>query len=168
MKVTLSSIYLMLKNSFYYGEFEYPVKSGDWYKGAYPPLITKELFDRVQQKLVIPFAKAKWGSKTFTFRDLLLCGNCGASFTAEDKYRKRKVGDPKYHIYYHCSRRRDPDCPEPYVTEEKLIKELVRYINFTAMAHPQMIKYTEKLKFSMEQYKKMRDQILLVCSAPSK
>ncbi len=29
------------------------------------------------------------------------------------------------------------------------------------MAHPQMIHYTEKLKFSMEQYKKMRDQTLL-------
>ncbi|MCL4354835.1 MAG: recombinase family protein [Patescibacteria group bacterium] len=160
-KVTLSSIYLMLKNPFYYGEFEYPVKSGTWYKGAYQPLTTKELFNKVQHKLIIPFAKAKWGSKEFTFKNLLICGSCGASFTAEDKYRKRKIGDPKYHVYYHCSRKRDPECPEPYVTEEKLTKELVKYINFTAMAHPQMIHYTEKLKFSMEQYKKMRDQVLL-------
>lgn len=45
--------------------------------------------------------------------------------------------------------------------EEKLIRELIRYINFTTIAHPQMIHYTEKLKFSMEQYKKMREQILL-------
>lgn len=160
-KVPLSLIYLMLKNPFYYGKFEYPVGSGNWYKGSYPPLTTKEMFNKVQKQLIIPFPKAKWGSKTFTFKDLLICGSCGASFTAEDKYRKRKFRDPKYHVYYHCTKRRDPDCQEPYVTEEKLIKELVRYVNFTSIAHPQMIQSTEKLKFSMEQYKKLRDEILL-------
>lgn len=87
--------------------------------------------------------------------------SCGTNFVGEDKYRKRKTRDPVYHIYYHCTKRRDPDCNEPYVTEEKLIKELVRYVNFTSMAHPQMITYTDKLIFNMEQYKKVRDQILL-------
>lgn len=92
---------------------------------------------------------------------LIVCGSCGAVFTAEDKFRKRKVGESKYHIYYHCTRRRDPNCPEPYVTEEKLVKGLIRYIDFTSMAHPQMIHYTEKLKFNMEQYKKVRDEVFL-------
>lgn len=160
-KVTLSSIYLMLKNSFYYGMFEYPVKSGIWYKGSHQPLTTKEIFDKVQRNLIIPFQKAKWGSKTFTFKDLAVCGSCGAVFVAEDKYRKSKFREPKYHVYYHCTRRRDPDCPEPYVTEEKLVKELVRYINFTTMAHPQMIRYTEKVKFGMEQYQKLRNEIFI-------
>lgn len=160
-KVGLSLIYLMLKNPFYYGEFEYPINSGTWYQGSHPPLITKEIFKQVQKQLIIPFHKAKWGSKTFTFKDLLICGSCGASFIGEDRYRQRKIGDPKYHIYYHCTKRRDPNCKEPYVPEEKLIRELIRYINFTTIAHPQMIHYTEKLKFSMEQYKKMREQILL-------
>lgn len=160
-KVTLSSIYLMLKNPFYYGEFKYPLNSGNWYKGSHQPLIAKEIFEQVQKQLVIPFTKAKWGSKTFTFKDLLLCGSCGATFIGEDKFRHRKFRDPQYHIYYHCTKIRDPNCKEPYVTEQKLIKELVRYVNFTSMAHPQMIKPTEKIKFSMEQYKKMRDQILL-------
>jgi len=72
-----------------------------------------------------------------------------------------KFRDPKYHVYYHCARKRDPNCQEPYVTEEKLVKELVRYVNFTSMAHPQMIYYTEKLKFNMEQYKKVRDEVFL-------
>lgn len=94
-KVGLSLIYLMLKNPFYYGEFEYPVNSGNWYRGSHPPLITKEIFNKVQKQLVIPFHKAKWGSKTFTFKDLLICGSCGASFIGEDRYRQRKIGDPK-------------------------------------------------------------------------
>ncbi len=161
VQIYLSSIYLMLKNPFYYGEFEYPVKSGNWYKGSHPPLTTKEIFEKVQKKLIIPFPKAKWGSKTFTFKDLLICGSCGTSFTAQDKYRKRKFRDPRYHIYYNCTKTRDPNCQEPYVTEEKLIKELIKYVNFTSMAHPQMIKYTEQIKLDMEQYKKIRDEILL-------
>lgn len=160
-QIHLASLYLMFKNPFYYGEFEYPLGSGNWYKGSHQPLTTKEIFDQVQKQLIIPFKKAKWGSKTFTFKDLLLCGSCGTTFIGEDKNRKRKFREPVYHIYYHCTKRRDPECIEPYVTEQKLIKELVRYVNFTSMAHPQMIKPTEKLKLGMEQYKKMRDQILL-------
>jgi len=158
--VTLSQIYAMLKNPFYYGEFEYPVGTGNWYKGQHKPLVTREIFDRVQKQLVVP-QKAKWGSKTFTFKELFKCATCGASVIGEDRYRKRKWSHPRYHIYYHCTRQRRYDCPERFITEEKLIKELIRYVQFTHMAHPQTIKYTERLKQNMQEYKKVRDTILL-------
>lgn len=29
------------------------------------------------------------------------------------------------HIYYHCNRIKKYDCPEPYITEEELIKQLI-------------------------------------------
>jgi len=160
-KVTLSQIYLMLRNPFYYGKFEYPVGSGNWYKGAHKPLIAKELFDAAGKQLIIPFKKAKWGSKTFTFKGLFLCASCGASIIGEDKYRKRKVLDPVYHIYYHCSKRKDEDCPEPYLTEEKLVKSLNQYVHFLYMIQPQKIRYNEKLKISIEKYKQVRETILL-------
>lgn len=160
-KVTLSQIYMMLKNPFYYGEFEYPIKSGSWYKGAHQPLITKVLFDLVQHQLVIPFKKSKWGSKKFTFKELFKCASCGSSIVGEEKWRKRKTQPPVKHIYYHCSRQKNYDCSEPYIPENKLIKELLRYIQFTSIAHPQMITYTEKLKFYIEEYKKVREMILL-------
>jgi len=63
-EIHLSMIYLMLKNPFYTGEFEYPVKSGNWYKGSYPPLISKETFNKVQKQL-ITCPKPKWGEKKF-------------------------------------------------------------------------------------------------------
>lgn len=160
-KVVLSQIYLMLKNSFYYGEFEFPIGSGKWYKGKHKSLITKETFDLVQKQLVIPFKKAKWGSKTFTFKGLFLCASCGASIIGEDKYRKRKVQEPVYHIYYHCSKRKDETCPEPYLTEEKLIKSLNQFVHFLFMIQPQKIRYTERLKMSIEKYKEVRETILL-------
>lgn len=160
-KVTLSQIYLMLRNSFYYGDFEYPIGGGNWYKGSHKTLTTKEIFDQVQKQLVIPFKKAKWGSKEFAFKDCFRCAACGANVVGEDKYRKRKCGDPVYHIYYHCSRQKNYNCPEPYVPEEKLIKELLAYIHFTSLSHPQMIKQTDKFKYFMDEYRKTREMILL-------
>lgn len=158
-KVTLSQIYLMLKNPFYYGEFEYPIGSGIWYKGSHKPLINKELFDQVQKQLIVP-KKSKWGGKTFTFKELFKCASCGSLVIGEDRYRKRKHGEPRYHIYYHCTRQKKYGCPEPYITEEKLIKQILRYINFMYMAHPQLFTLNNFLKNSMEEYKKMRDEIL--------
>lgn len=160
-KLTLSMIYLMLKNPFYYGEFEYPAGKGNFYKGKHQPLTTKTIYDQVQRQLVVPFRKAKWGSKSFMFKEFFKCASCGSSITAEDRYRKRKSGDPKYHIYYHCTRQKNYSCKEPYVSEQKLIRELLKYIQFTSMAHPQIIKYSQKLKFDMENFKKLRDEILI-------
>ena len=160
-RVHLSNLYLMLKNPFYYGEFEYPVGSGNWYKGAHQPLTTREIFDQVQEKLFIPFKKAKWGSKTFAFKDLFKCATCGSLVIGEDRYRKRKTRESVYHVYYHCTRQKNYECPEPYVSEDKLIKELLRYIQFTRTAHPQMVKPTEKLEEYIAEYEKVRKVILL-------
>ena len=159
-EIHLSMIYLMLKNPFYTGEFEYPVKSGNWYKGSYPPLINKDTFNKVQKQL-ITCPKPKWGEKKFDFKELFRCGSCGGGITAEEKYRFRKFRDPKHHIYYHCTKKVNPNCSEPYVSEEKLIIEILRYINFMEMAHPQVFNISEKVKHGMESYRKIRDEILL-------
>ncbi len=159
-KVSLSQIYLMLKNPFYYGMFEYPIGSGKWYQGKHKPLISKEIFDKVQIKLIVP-KKSKWGEKKFDFKDIFRCACCGASVIGEEKNRKRKFRDPKHHVYYHCTKQKNYDCPEPYVSQEKLIKEILRYLNFMEMAHPQIFKISEKLKHSMQNYRDIRDQILL-------
>jgi len=37
--LSLGNIYKILENHFYYGEFEYPKNSGNWYKGKHEPLI---------------------------------------------------------------------------------------------------------------------------------
>jgi len=158
--ISLSQVYLILKNPFYYGVFEYPIGGGNWYKGKYQPLITKEIFNKVQKRLVVPL-KSKWGSKTFTFKGLFKCASCGSSLVGEDKYRKRKWGEPKYHIYYHCSRQIDYDCFEKYISEQNLARAFFKYINFIYMAHPQTLNLTPEIREGMNDYKKVRDDVLL-------
>jgi len=75
--LTLSNIYVILNNHFYYGAFEYPKASGRWYQGSHTPLIAKELFDDVQKQLQLQ-RKAKGKNKEFAFTRLMTCGLCGS------------------------------------------------------------------------------------------
>ena len=122
-KIPLSAIYRMLKNPYYYGEFEYPKDSGKWYQGKHEPLITKELFEEVRKALVMP-AKPKWGAKEFPFKGFIKCYSCGSSLLGEQKLRKRKDGTVREHIYYHCSRQVNRDCKEPFARESDIIEQL--------------------------------------------
>jgi DNA invertase Pin-like site-specific DNA recombinase len=160
-KVALSLIYQMLKNPFYYGEFKYPEESGIWYKGGHEPLTTKETFEKVQRQLLVPFEKAKWGSKVFTFKGLFECATCGSSIVGEERWRKRRNKQPRHHIYYHCTRQKDYNCTEPYLTEETLIRELLKYVEATVKTRPRMINYSDKLKNYMEAYQKTKEIVLL-------
>ena len=159
--VTLSQIYKILGDSFYYGEFEYPEGSCNCYKGGYKPLISKDLFDQARKKLIVP-KKSKWGSRNILFRNTFKCASCGATITGEEKFRKRKHGDPKRHVYYQCSKARSKQCKEPMLSEKWLIGRLNRYVNFMSMHHPQTIELTPKIKTGIEIYRKIREQVLLL------
>jgi len=118
--LSLSRIYETLKNPFYYGEFRFGNK---WYKGTHEPLITKQVFDKVQIRLQT--TPKQWNKQLYPFKKICKCGSCGGNITAEMKYRVIKNGDVHPHIYYHCSRIKDYDCPEPYITETELIRQIV-------------------------------------------
>lgn len=126
-KVALSQIFLILDNPFYYGRFEYPVDSGNWYDGSHEPLITKELYDLVQKNKEVPL-KSKWGSKRFAFKGIFICAGCGSKITAEEKFKPLKAGGFNRHVYYRCTRQINYDCSEPYINEKKLIVEMIDFI----------------------------------------
>lgn len=147
MPINLSQILAMLINPFYYGEFQYPESvGGRWFKGAHKPLISKELFDLVQQTRGVN--KGKWGSKKFAFRGLLKCGRCGADITAQEKYKKLKNGDYNRHVYYNCTKRVDPNCGEKYINETNLCHLLQEFIE----ANHKKVNITDKLQSKLEKH----------------
>jgi len=126
--LVLGNIYQLLRNTFYYGEFEYPVGSGNWYQGKHTPIITKELFDRVQTSIsehIIP----KTESKEFTFTKLIKCGYCGSGITAYEKFKKLKDGGANRHVYYFCTKAKNIDCKNPPINEPSLINELIELMD---------------------------------------
>lgn len=146
-KVTLSQVFLILNNTFYYGEFEYPEGAGKIYRGAHQPLVTRELFDQVQLSRALP-NKAQWGSKNFAFKDIFVCGSCGASITAEEKFKPLKDGSFNRHVYYHCTRQVKYDCPEKYINEEGLRQKIINYIT----EHEDEIEITDELSRLAERH----------------
>ena len=127
--LTLSNIHLLLKNTFYYGMFEYPRGCGIWYKGNYEPLITKELFDLVQAQLTRQVTRTEFGTKEFAFTKLMTCGLCGSGICADEKLKKQKNGNIHRYVYYGCSKSKDKNCKCGYLNEEDLIKQLQNLID---------------------------------------
>lgn len=125
--LTLSGVYRVLDNTFYYGVFEYPRGSGNIYDGVHTPLITKELFDKAQERLKRDNIVRQ--NKEFSFTKLFICGKCGSGISAEEKWKKLKSGGSNRYIYYGCTRARDRNCKNKYIREEDLIKELIKIID---------------------------------------
>lgn len=132
-KYSKSTIYYMMRNPFYYGDFEYPKGSGNWIHGKHKPMITKQEFDKVQtliSKTFLPNNDTEL-KDLFPYKGPLLCGECGCSVTAERKKRitcdckhrfsglnkdtcpackthVHKMKNPKIeeHYYYHCTKKK--------------------------------------------------------------
>jgi len=120
--LTLSGLYRIIDNHMYYGVFERPIKSGNWYEGKHTPIITKELFDKAQAQLKRDQIVRE--NKEFAFTKLFTCGLCGSGISAEEKYKQLKDGTTAKYVYYGCSRARDRDCKNQYIREEELITQL--------------------------------------------
>jgi len=121
------NLYRILQNTFYYGVFEYPGNSGNFYNGKHEPLITKELFDRVQQQLTRNPMNRE--TREFAFTRLMVCGTCGSGISACEKYKKLKNGTVSKYIYYGCTKSKNLHCDNGYIREEDLIKQLVEIID---------------------------------------
>ena len=153
--LTLSNIYLILQNDFYYGTFEYPRKSGLWYKGAHEPIITKELFDLVQQQVKSQVIKTE--NKEFAFTKLMECGLCGSGVCADEKFKKQKNGNIHRYVYYGCTKFKDKNCKCGYISEESLIEQFVALMDRINLDE---IGIREKLKAEIERIKKFQRVIL--------
>jgi predicted metal-binding protein len=125
--LTLSGVYRMLQMPIYYGPFEYPRNSGQWYQGTHEALITEELFRKVQDQLKRD--KIVRENREFAFTKLFTCGMCGSGITAQEKYKLLKDGTNAKYVYYSCSKARDRNCKNKYIREEELVEELFKIID---------------------------------------
>ncbi len=153
--LTLSGIYLTLQNPFYYGVFEYPIKSGNFYTGKHEPLITKELFDQVQQQVKSNVLRVE--NKEFAFTKLMTCGLCGSGICADEKFKKLNNGSVNRHVYYGCTKAKDKNCKCGYINEEFLIEQFVKLIEKIDLNE---IGIKEKIKTEVERFKRFQRVIL--------
>ncbi len=154
--LTLSNTYLILNNHFYYGTFEYPKKSGNWYQGKHTPLIKKELFDEVQNHLRERYV-SRMETKEFAFTRLIKCGICGSGISADEKYKKLVDGTVNRHVYYLCTKSRNINCKNKCINEKDLIDELVRLVD---EIHLDELGIKEKVNHEFKRYNYFRTSVL--------
>jgi DNA invertase Pin-like site-specific DNA recombinase len=106
-RMSKSEIHRILHDPIYYGEFEW---KGRRYRGRHQPLITKELFDKVQA-VFDGGNRPRYAKHRHAFAGRLTCGRCGCAITAE-------LHKGRY-LYYRCTGFKGP-CGNTYVREEKL------------------------------------------------
>lgn len=152
----LSNLYQMLRNTFYYGAFEYPRGSGHWYQGQHQPIISKELFDKVQQKFGESNAPDTY-DKEFAFTKLITCGLCGSGITAFEKFKALKDGGTNRYVYYGCTKSKDIACKAGYVREEMLTADLLNIIEEISLDE---LGLKEKIEHELEKHSKFRAGVL--------
>jgi hypothetical protein len=97
----------ILKNHFYLGYFLW---QGVEYKGTHEPLVSGDLFNRVQD-VFAGRNKPKHRKHAFAFAGLLKCAHDGCTVTAELQKSK--------YVYYRCSHGRGK-CSLPYMREQEV------------------------------------------------
>ena len=109
--LSVSRVQHMLKNTFYIGIFSF---NGETYEGTHEPIISKKLFDAVQQVMANRGKKKRKRKHEFAFSGFMHCGNCGCMITAEKQ---------KGHHYYRCTKKKQT-CEEKYLREENLVEQM--------------------------------------------
>ena len=118
--VTRNGLHTMLRNPFYTGVMRIRA-SGETYEGNHDALISKSLFDRVQDIL-----HGRVGTRVnvhdFLFRRFVACAGCGNSLIGEIQ---------KNNVYYRCHSK---SCPGTSIREENasnLITGALRSLTFS-------------------------------------
>jgi len=125
-----------LKNSFYYGEM---VRKGKLVPHKYPPLVSRSLFDRVQDvKAGHQKKKAKYAGIPFAYRGLFRCDDCGMTISPE----RHKGG--KF-VYYSCTESKVKH-GAPWVREADITEQLAQCFGRLKLSDDVLHRLVDKLR----------------------
>ena len=119
--LNLSTIQNFLMNPFYYGVIRY---AGEFYEGTHKAMITKSVFDKIQEVLKQRGKPRKKRIHNFPFLGLMKCAECGAAITAQIQ---------KGHHYYNCTKKKGV-CSQKYLREEALVEQIREAIRKVAIS----------------------------------
>jgi site-specific DNA recombinase len=174
-RISKSTIYKIFSSPFYYGRYEYPKGSGQWYQGQHEPMVSEVEFKCVQRILRQDTNPRPSKEFALPFRGLIKCGDCGSSITAHIKEQIRctewgykssvknrtscshcrlpiadmKAPTRRQYAYYHCTRTLNSACRQKCISGsalEKQLTEKLRAFGLPAELRDWGLEYIEKLR----------------------
>ncbi|MBT3249841.1 MAG: recombinase family protein [Candidatus Pacebacteria bacterium] len=123
-----STFYHTLNNPFYYGEYEWPKNSGNWFKGKHEPMISINEFDQIQ-KMLGNKGRPISHSHEHQYTGLFRCGACSYGITASKKRKYyTKTQRIANYTYYHCSQKCKGKCIQPPINEKSLETQVIELL----------------------------------------
>lgn len=156
MMISKGHLHKMLKNVSYIGIIDF---KGKFYEGHHEPIISNELFNKVQIQFKKDSKPDKMCKHKFAFSGMITCAKCGCAVTAEIKKGR--------YIYYHCTGYKKTCNQKESITEEKLIEQFDSAVKAVTISekHYEYIKqglresFIDKKKYDEEHYDVMVKQV---------
>lgn len=156
----------IINNPFYYGVM---VHAGKQYQHKYPPLISRELFNKCKDiKVLRKHDMTKYNTEWFTFKKLVKCGKCKRAVSS---YWGRKQ------VYLRCSGSGKNNCGNPNTAESliigginKKLGEIVipeqfipRVIKELKLRHDnQQLYFTSNIDQTRKEYDKLKEKLSIL------
>lgn len=122
-KVPVSTVHSILRTRLYTGWFEW---NGKMIRGRHEPLVSVDLWERVQGVMDGRFAKKhRRMTHDFAFSGLIACAKCGCSVVGEIKKQR--------YVYYHCTGYADKCQGNPASCRRKYLREEALEAQFTEL-----------------------------------
>ena len=145
-----ATVHKILHSRIYMGEFDW---NGETFKGVHVPLVSRNLWERVQNILDYRNVTRRRQTKhDFAYSGLISCGHCGCALVAEIKKGR--------YVYYHCSGYKGK-CPEPYTREEVLEEQFAELLRRLKFDDEVLAWVKEALLQSHEDEKRCHDEAIL-------
>jgi site-specific DNA recombinase len=145
--VSRAALHAILTNRIYTGAFDW---NGKTYPGKYQPLISTELWNKVQSILRSRAQKKpRFVKHDFAFARLINCGHCGCALVGETKKGR--------YTYYHCTGFKGK-CPEPFTREEVLEQCFTDILRGLALDEEVVELVGKALKQSHQDVKRFHDE----------
>ena len=146
-----SRFYQIITEPYYYGKYEYPVNSGNWYEGKHPAMITYSEYEQIQKILNKKnITKPSVNKIDDDFYGIFQCAECNSALTPDKKEQTicseckgkfsskyntvcphcktdiSKMKNPTHlkYTYYKCSRKKDPNCSQTSIEFKDLSKQI--------------------------------------------
>src|SRR3989339_615319 len=119
-ELAVSNYQKLLKNPIYTGLMRY---NGEIFEGKHEPIISKKLFDEVQEVMKQKSKPQKADKmKFFLYRGFFHCGECGFTITADKKIKPSR----REYTYYYCTKK-NPNhiCSQNVFTREEKISSQI-------------------------------------------
>jgi site-specific DNA recombinase len=185
--LSVSKFYHILSDPFYYGTFEFPKGSGDWYQGKHDQMISRDEYEKIQEILgrsrsphpekhreIIDyygfFVCADCGSTVTPDRKIqTICTKCKTKFSSkykdhcpECKTKIAKMDNPTQldYTYYRCTRKKDKSCKQKSVERIELNRQVSEVLDKLAISEHLKDWYIEQLNRQNEIEKASRQDTL--------